>query len=103
MAEGQAEDGPIEIRHCDGCGEDYNAFEESHVGHEVRTENPRGMHEHDAAGCYDCDCFSGPPNSISCTCPPSAASDLDSRREELDGAPDHQWQVTTPEEVYDHE
>lgn len=25
---------PEEIRHCAGCGEDYNAFDESHVGHE---------------------------------------------------------------------
>jgi len=25
---------PVEMQHCDGCGEDYNALEESHVGHE---------------------------------------------------------------------
>lgn len=24
---------PVDLRHCDGCGEDYNAFKESHVGH----------------------------------------------------------------------
>lgn len=28
-----ADHGPEEMRHCDGCGEDYNAFEESHEGH----------------------------------------------------------------------
>jgi hypothetical protein len=26
-------DEPVEMRHCDGCDEDYNAFEESHIGH----------------------------------------------------------------------
>ena len=25
-------------------------------------------HEHDAAGCLDCACFAGPPNSLPCTC-----------------------------------
>lgn len=41
------EDAPVEMRHCEGCGEDYNAFEESHAGHEqqkppepVREEEP---------------------------------------------------------------
>lgn len=27
---------PEELRHCDGCGEDYDPFRESHVGHEVQ-------------------------------------------------------------------
>ena len=30
-----------EIRHCEGCGEDYNAFTESHVGHVIPPEGGR--------------------------------------------------------------
>lgn len=34
-------------------------------------------HEHDAAGCLECECWSGPPNSLPCTCSakPSAPPD----------------------------
>lgn len=32
-----------ETRHCDGCGQDYDPFEESHVGHEGR--DPETAHE----------------------------------------------------------
>lgn len=33
----EPDDEPEEMRHCDGCGEDYNAFEETHIGHEGAT------------------------------------------------------------------
>jgi hypothetical protein len=29
---------PVETRYCAGCGEQYNAFEESHAGHEARRD-----------------------------------------------------------------
>lgn len=34
----ETDENPVEMRHCEGCGEDYNAFEESHVGHEIDPE-----------------------------------------------------------------
>lgn len=35
----EVEDAPdiSEMHHCDGCGEDYNILEESHIGHQAET------------------------------------------------------------------
>lgn len=31
----EPDDKVVEMHHCDGCGEDYDALSESHVGHEI--------------------------------------------------------------------
>lgn len=49
-------------------------------GGRYAATRPGALHEHDAAGCLDCECWATPMSSRTpCTCPPGVRSDMRTR------------------------